>query len=128
MNILSNIGPNYSLFVLTFHATELTARTWKMPNLVEFMESLTQEQDKLVIMGNINLPKTKIWLLEIQEWIQKARKNLKIHLSKRETSQSLKRIPKAPRRTPRRRRRKEKMSKCASAHTTVRDIIMRALL
>ena len=53
MAILSNIGPNYSVFFLTFHATKLTARAWKMPNLAEFMESLTHEQDKLVIMGTI---------------------------------------------------------------------------
>ena len=41
------------MFVLTFYATKLTSRTWKMPKLVEFMESLTQEQDKLVMMGTI---------------------------------------------------------------------------
>ena len=31
----------------------LIAQTWKIPNLAEFMESLTQEQDKLVMMGTI---------------------------------------------------------------------------
>ena len=67
------------------------------------MESLTQEKDKLVMMGTSNLPKTKIWLLEIQGWIQKERKNLKSHLSKIEKRTSLKRIPKVPRITPRRR-------------------------
>ena len=51
--ILSKLGLDYSLFFFTFHATKLTARAWKMPNLAEFMESLTQEQDKLVMMGNI---------------------------------------------------------------------------
>ena len=51
LNILSNLGPDYSVFVSTFHATKLTARTWKIPKLIEFMEYLTQEQDKLVIMG-----------------------------------------------------------------------------
>ena len=51
--ILSKIGPDYSLFVSTFHATNLTARAWKMPKLAEFMEYLTQEQDKLVMMGTI---------------------------------------------------------------------------
>ena len=34
-----------------------------------------------------NLPKTKICLLDIQGWIQKARKKLKIHLSKRRQEQ-----------------------------------------
>src|SRR5713101_4863847 len=51
--ILLKLGPDYSVFVLTFYATKLTARTWKMPSLVDFMESLTQEQDKLVMMGTI---------------------------------------------------------------------------
>ena len=51
--ILSKLGPDYSVFVSTFYATKLTARTWKIPKLVQFMESLTQEQDKLVMMGTI---------------------------------------------------------------------------
>ena len=53
MAILLKLGPNYSVFVSTFYATKLIARTWKMPSLVDFMESLTQEQDKLVMMGTI---------------------------------------------------------------------------
>ena len=51
--ILSKLGPDYLVFVSTFHATKLTGRTWKMPKLAEFMESLTQEQDKLLMMGTI---------------------------------------------------------------------------
>ena len=31
--ILSKLGPNYSMFVLNFHATKLTARAWKIPKL-----------------------------------------------------------------------------------------------
>ena len=53
LTILSNLGSDYSMFFSTFYATKLTARTWKIPNLVEFMESLTQEKDKLVMMGTI---------------------------------------------------------------------------
>ena len=53
MTILSKLGPEYSVFVSTFHATKLTSQTWNIPKLAKFMESLTQEQDKLVIMGNI---------------------------------------------------------------------------
>ena len=53
MAILSKLGPNYSVFVLTLHATKLTAQAWKLPKLVGFIESLTQEQDKLVMMGTI---------------------------------------------------------------------------
>ena len=51
--MLSNIGPNYSVFVSTFNATKLIARAWNIPKLAEFMESLTQEQDKLVMVGTI---------------------------------------------------------------------------
>ena len=51
--ILSKLGPNYSVFVSTFYATKLIAQTWKMPSLADFMESLTQEQDNLVMMGTI---------------------------------------------------------------------------
>ena len=51
--ILSNLGSDYSVLFLTFHATKLAVRAWKMPKLAEFMESLTQEQNKLVMMGTI---------------------------------------------------------------------------
>ena len=40
--IISKLGPDYSMFVLTFHDTKLTARAWNIPKLAEFMESLTQ--------------------------------------------------------------------------------------
>ena len=53
LTIISNLGPDYSLFFFTFYATKLIAQTWKMPKLVKFMESLTQEQDKLAMMGTI---------------------------------------------------------------------------
>ena len=41
--ILLNLGPHYSVFVLTFHASNLTIQTRKMPSLAYFMESLNQE-------------------------------------------------------------------------------------
>ena len=53
LSIISKLGPDYSVFVSTLHATKLIARAWKMPSLAYFMESLTQEQDKLVMMGTI---------------------------------------------------------------------------
>ena len=53
LSILSKICPDYSVFFFTFHATNLIARSWKMPKLAEFVESLTQEQDKLVMIGTI---------------------------------------------------------------------------
>ena len=53
LTIISKIGPHYSMFFFTLYPTKLTSRTWNIPNLVEFMESLTQEKDKLVMMGTI---------------------------------------------------------------------------
>ena len=52
LTILSKLGPDYSVFFSTFYATKLIARSWKMPSIADFMESLTQEQDKLVMMGH----------------------------------------------------------------------------
>ena len=51
--ILSTLGLDYSVFLLTFHVTKMAVQNWKMPSLVYFMQSLTQEQDKLVMMGTI---------------------------------------------------------------------------
>ena len=45
--------PDYFVFVSTFHATKLTIRNWNIPTPIDFMESLTQEKDKLVMMGTI---------------------------------------------------------------------------
>ena len=59
MTILSKLGTDYLVFFFTFYATKLTSRTYKMPNIVEFMESLTQEQDKFVTMGTIKASKEK---------------------------------------------------------------------
>ena len=51
--ILSKLGPEYSIYVSTFHSSKITTRNWKMPVLAVFMDSLTQEQDKLIQMGTI---------------------------------------------------------------------------
>ena len=51
--ILSKLGPDYLVFVSTFHATKLKVRNWKIPSLTDFMESLTQKQDKLVLIDTI---------------------------------------------------------------------------
>ena len=53
MSILLNLGPEFLVFVSTFYSNKLTLQNWKMPSLANFMESLTQEQDKLVQMGSI---------------------------------------------------------------------------
>ena len=108
MAILSKLGPDYLVFVSTFHATKLTARAWKMPKLAEFMESLTQEQDKLVMMGTIKPSKDQALVNGYSRVDSKGKNKSKKPLSKRETRTSLHRSPKVPRRTPRRRRTKEK--------------------
>ena len=51
--IISKIGADYSFFVSTFCARNLTTLGWKMPTLNAFIESLTSEHDKLVHMGII---------------------------------------------------------------------------
>ena len=45
------------MFVLTFHLGKMTVRNWRMSALAYFMESFTQEQDKLVQMGTIKSTK-----------------------------------------------------------------------
>ena len=55
LSILPKLGPEYSVFVSTFHSVRLTSRkNWTMPTLDAFIESLSQEQDKLINMGKIN--------------------------------------------------------------------------
>ena len=57
LSILSKLGPEYYVFVSTLHSSKLTTRNWRMSALEEFMEYLTQEQDKLVQMGTIKSTK-----------------------------------------------------------------------
>ena len=64
LDILSKLGADYSVFVSTFHSVKLTTPNWRMPTLNSFIESLTQEHDKLIQMGSFDLPKIKHWLLE----------------------------------------------------------------
>jgi hypothetical protein len=58
LTILSNLGPEFFVFVSTFHSVRFASRaTWKMPSLEDFIESLTQEQTKLINMGTIKGPR-----------------------------------------------------------------------
>jgi len=58
LSIMSKLGPEYSVFVSTFHSVRLaTGKSYTMPSLKEFMESLIFEQDKLIGMGKIKSPK-----------------------------------------------------------------------
>jgi hypothetical protein len=58
LTILSKLGPELYIFVSTFHSIKFASgATWKMPSLEDFIESLTQEQTKLINMGKIKGPK-----------------------------------------------------------------------
>jgi hypothetical protein len=58
LTILSKLGPEFFVFVSTFHSVGFTSgATWKMPSLEDFIESLTQEKTKLINMGKIKGPK-----------------------------------------------------------------------
>jgi hypothetical protein len=58
LTILSKFGPEYSVFVSTFHSVRLAfGATWTMPSLEAFIESLTREQNKLINMRKIKGPK-----------------------------------------------------------------------
>ena len=57
LSILSKLGPDYYVFVSTFHTRNLTIPNWRMPTLNAFIESLTNEHDKLFQMGIIKTSK-----------------------------------------------------------------------
>lgn len=58
LSIMSKLRPEYYVFVSTFHSVRLTTgKSYTMPSLKEFMESLIFEQDKLIGMGKIKPPK-----------------------------------------------------------------------
>jgi hypothetical protein len=58
LTILSKIGPELYVFVSTFHTIIFGfGATWKMHSLEDFLESLTQELNKLINMGTIKIPR-----------------------------------------------------------------------
>jgi hypothetical protein len=58
LKILANIGPEYVVYVSTFHSSRyLMGTNWKMPTMDQFIDSLTHEHEKLNQMGLINYPK-----------------------------------------------------------------------
>ena len=79
-----------------------------MPKLAYFMESLTQEQDKLVMMGSIKPSKDQALVVgDLRVDSKGKNKAKKPPEQKRDKNKSLEE-PKVPRRTSRRRRTKEK--------------------
>jgi hypothetical protein len=58
LTILANLGPEYVVYVSNFHSGRCPFGTnWKMPMLAQFIESLTQEQTKIIHMGLMKDPK-----------------------------------------------------------------------
>ena len=96
-----------------------------MPSLVDFMETLTQEQDKLVLMGKLKYYKDQYLVAGDSKVNSKYKKKVKNVLDKKGDKSSLKRSPQTPRRRTFRRR-KVKV-KVGSAHIVVNDFILRAL-
>ena len=73
LTILSKIFPELFVFVSTFNSIRFTSgATWKMPSLEDFIESLTQEQTKLINMGTIKGPREHA--LTMHDGIQKYQK------------------------------------------------------
>ena len=60
------MGPDYSVFVSTFHVTRVVVAKWKMPSLNSFLDSITKEKDKLIHMGVLNFPNRKDHSLLVQ--------------------------------------------------------------
>ena len=53
------MGPEYLVFVSTFHATRLAISNCKMSSLSTFLDSLTKEKDRLIQMGALRYYKGK---------------------------------------------------------------------
>jgi hypothetical protein len=74
LTILSKLGPKLSVFISTFHTVRFASgATWKIPSLEDFIESLTQDQTKLINMGTIKGP--KVHALTVQDGRQKYHKS-----------------------------------------------------
>jgi hypothetical protein len=81
LTILSKIGLEYLVFVSTFHSVRLAfGATWKMPSLEVFIESLTQEKNKLIKMGKIKGPKVHALTLHDGRGTQKGKERKSMHL------------------------------------------------
>jgi hypothetical protein len=74
LTIFSKLGHEFSVFVSTFHSFIFSfGSTWKIPFLEDFIESLTQEQTKLINMGKIKSP--KVHALTMQYGIHQYKKS-----------------------------------------------------
>ena len=75
LSILRNIRLEYSVFVSTFHSRRASIPNWKFPSLDSFVESLIQEQDKLVQMGVIQTSKNQALLMKYSNNVQERGKH-----------------------------------------------------
>ena len=65
LTILSKIGPEFFVFMSIFYSDRFTSgATWKIPSLEDFIESLTQEKTKLIIMGKMKVPKAHALIVQ----------------------------------------------------------------
>ena len=71
LSMLSKLVSEYSVFVSTLHSGRASIPNWNMPSLDDFVESLIQEQDKLVQMGVIQTSKNQALLVIIKQWESK---------------------------------------------------------
>jgi hypothetical protein len=59
LTIFAKLGPKYIVYVSNFHSSRCLLRAnWKMPMMAQFIESLTQENKKLLQMGLMKYPKS----------------------------------------------------------------------
>ena len=83
-----------------------------MPNLVEFMESLTQEQDKLVMMGTIKPSKDQYLVAgDLKVDSKRKKKYKKTHEKKRDKEKSQE-DSSGSKKNPQKNKNKGEMSKC----------------
>jgi hypothetical protein len=69
LTILAKLGPEYIVYVSNFHSSRCIFGTnWKMPTLSQFIESLTQEQTKLIHMGLKKYPKAHALTMQDGKW------------------------------------------------------------
>ena len=101
------------MFVSTFYATKLIARTWKIPKHVEFMESLTQEQDKLVMMGTIKPSKYQALVVRYSRVGSKSKKKAKNTLEKKREKNKSQEDPQGSKNKFQKKKKKGEMRKCA---------------
>ena len=113
MAIISKLGPDYVVLVSTLHATKLTAQAWKMPKLTELMESLTQEQDKLVMMGTIKPSKYQALVVGDSRVDSKGKKKAKNPPAQKRGKNKSQEEPQGSKKKFQKKKHKGEVSKCA---------------